>query len=574
MSILSEFGALNPDGTISEAFKAKIIEIYKKNNPDAGEDDLKNLDKYGDWYEQFIDGSIGSSLKTLDLPASTPTIPVFDPSAVASALNLDQPPLDLASIIASFGIPQAALPALLNIKPDDIPDFLNKLPDLVKPPVPAPTPIYPEIKILPTTNEPAFGGNGTPNYPSQEGFNLALINTLVDSQVQFDAVTKNPAYWAAFTPETHFETSKQILEQNLLSTLQPETGNPTGFNAEAAVCVDLLSEAMAVRNAATTVGATKLLSELGKIKGYVTADIKEAPTDGEALKNNLYRLRSNGKNMVVLFPNRNMWYGDQFALDTIYALAEHLYVNTSYRSPGEDPMTLEVGNITGNTFIDPLGNEVPKGLGWRINPWSKTHGGTAFDMAYPMRDGNGNWMSGIEYNEASGGVEEFKTPSPFKCGGGPGEPYKINGKLTHDFPAMYEIGRWLFHEWQIKLIKEGRLLPWTDNGPKTVPYRYILTGKKIFEQFDAWATEKYGKNWNTEHIEMYKAEGWNAFVMFTVEDAHEDHMHINAGRTTVDPDLSYGKQLVYRANPATSEKQFRGTKIKKDFGSGPETVFV
>ncbi len=577
MSILASFGVLNPDGTVSNASRTRAIEIYKNFDPYAKNIDLNDFKRYGDWHSQLIDGTIGFSMKTLDIPAPLSTIPVFDPSGVAAALKIKEPPLDLATIIASFAVPQASIPALLNIKPNDIPDFLSNLSNLVKPPPVAPAPVYPELKILSTTGKSAWGGGGTSNYPSQEGFNLAFINALPIAQAQLDIVTKDPSWWASFTPNKLFDTAKQILETVVKPLTQPKTSDPIGYIADLNVALTLASEAMAARTAATTVGATKLLKELGAIKGYVTvADIAgfETKLDREALKNNLYKLQSNEKNMVTLFPRRNMSYGDKYALETIYALSEHMYNDKSYRkSNNEDSVTLEVGNITGNTFVGPQGQSIPKGLGWRINPWSETHGGTAFDMAYPMRDKAGNWMSGIENNNATE-IKEFSA-TPFKCAGGADEPYRIEGKLTHDFAAMYEMGRWLFHEWQINLIEEGRLLPWIDGGQKLVPYRSILIGSKIYKEFEPWAIEKFGNKWNVGHIDKYEKLKWVAGSIFTPANIHEDHMHFQAGRTTIDENLSFKRaELVYRANPSASEKQYRGKKVIKDFGKGPEEVFI
>jgi len=581
MSILTSFGALNPDGTISNAFRTRAIEIYKNFDPYSKQIDLNDLKRYGDWHSQLIDETIGFSMKTLDVPAPLSTIPVFDPSGVAAALKIKEPPLDLATIIASFAAPLASIPALLNIKPNDIPSFLSNLLNLVKPPPIAPAPVYPEIKILSTTGKSAWGGGGTPNYPSQEGFNLAFINALPIAQAQLDIVTKDPSWWASFTPNKLFDTAKQILETVVKPLTQPITSDPIGYIADLNVALTLASEAMAARTAATTVGATKLLKELGAIKGYVTvADIPgfETKLDREALKNNLYKLQSNEKNMVTLFPSRNMSYGDNYALETIYALSEHMYNDKSYRkSNNEDSVTLEVGNITGNTFVSPQGQSIPKGSGWRINPWSETHGGTAFDMAYPMRDKAGNWMSGIENNNATE-IKEFSNLSPFKCAGGAHEPYRIEGKLTHDFAAMYEIGRWLFHEWQISLIEKGRLLPWIDDGQKLklIPYRSILIGSKIYKEFQQWAIKEFGNKWNVGHIDKYKKLKWfTGPGMFIPAEIHEDHMHFQAGRTKIDENLSFEKlELIYRAHPAASEQQYRGTKVNKNFGKGIEEVFI
>ena len=575
MGILESFGALNEDGTLTDAFKARALELYKKYNP--GAQDIDDQEKYTDWYKQLLDGTLAYSCQTLDVPAPVSTIPVFDPSYVATQLEIEQPPLDLASIIASFAVPQAAIPALLDIKPDDIPSILKKLPDLVQPPPAAPEPKLPPVEILPSTGQPSFGGDGTPNYPSQEGLNLALINSLPSAQLALDAITKDPTWWATFTPDKLFETAKGVLNPIATAATTPETSDPSGWNADVSVCVDLAAEAMAARTVATTVGGTKLLEKLGEIKGYVTKKVDEAPKDGEALKNNLYRLKTNEKNMALLFPNRDMSYGDNLAIETIYALANHMYENTSYRDPNEDPVTLEIGNITGNTSKSVFGADIPEGLGWRNNPWSPGgHGGMSFDMAYPMRDENGEWMSGMAINESTGEIEEFKPPSPFKCvGNDAGLPFKINGKLPHDFPAMYEIGRWMYHEWFIGLIKEGRLLPWSDGFQKRLPYMFILMGKEIYKEFNVWAINNHGIDWNTAHVSMYKSEGWHADQMFGSEKNHEDHMHVVGCRTRVDTSLSAGEKVVHRVYPARdTKKEWKGQKVQKDFGTGPETIFI
>jgi len=586
MGILEDFGLLNPDGTITDAFRARAIEIYSENSPSAQGQDLNDTERYGDWQAQLLDGTLGSSCKTLDIEAPVSTIPVFDPSYVAAKLEIEEPPLDLASIIASFAAPQAAIPALLNVKPDDIPEVVQKLPDLVEPPPALPTPVYPEAEVLPTTEQPSWGGDGVPNYPSQEGFNLAFISTLPAAQAQLDVITKDPTWWATFTPDKLFDTAKQVLEANVEPVTQPATSNTDDYNAEKKVVIQLASEAMAARTVATTVGATKLLKELGKIKGYLAVSVEEQPSDGEALKNNLYRLKSNEKNMVVLFPNRNMSYGDHLALETIYALADHMYQDKSYKkSPDEDPVTLEIGNITGNAYLSPFGKKTgPKGVGWRINPWSPGgHGGMSFDMAYPMRDENGNWMSGLFTNEAGNEIQEFKPPSPYKCGpgGDASTPYYLKTQnqqtLPHDFPAMYEMGRWLYHEWFIGLIKQGRLLPWPglEKAAKLLPYQFILVGNIIYKKLNAWGIKNIGTNWNTAHVPLYNAVGWTCIRMFVPEDNHEDHMHAVGCRTTIETSLPPSEKIVYRVRPQyDTDKGYRGKEVKKDFGSGKETVFV
>jgi hypothetical protein len=557
MTILQAFGARNPDGTPSPAARERYITLYEeysqngesslpfpcipKTEPNPYHvNDLRDVEKYEAWHSRWIDGAYKSVLETLDGDQGF-VIPVFDPTGVAAAMGMDIPDLDLASIIGSFAVPQAAVPALLQVKPPDIPDFLSGLGNLVKPPIP-PIPKLPEIPKLPDGTF-LFGGDGIPGFPSLEGFNLAFFTSIPNAFGSLLEQIANPGWWATFTPAKLFEAACKAIQEIAPA---PSTDDAPSYQASVAALTTMAGEAMAAHAAGKIVGATALLQKMGEKKGYLVKKTETTDLDKEAMLNNLYRLQSNEINMAVLFPQRNMSYGDQFTLDTIYALADHLNIDTSYRSSeDEESMTLEVGNITGKDKVS----------GWRNNSWSRSHGGTSFDIAYPMRDGG--WISGVAQNNVlEGSAEGSINSSPFKCGqpGNASVPFTINGKLAHDFPAMYEIGRWLFHDWMPRMISENRFLPWTDGGPRIVPYRTILIGLKVGAEFSSWAEKKYGTNWNTSHTSLYKGP-WklNSSAMFTLygdnkkkEPAHEDHMHFAGQRTRCESGPN-GK--VYRCNP-------------------------
>ena len=562
MTILQTFGAKNVDGTPSDAARERFITLYEeyskngesslpfpcipKTKPNPYHvNDLRDSKRYSAWHKRWIDGAYKSVLETLDGEQSF-AIPIFDPTGVAGAMGMEIPELDLASIIGSFAVPQAAVPALLKVKPNDIPNFLDSLAGLVSG---VPSPPVPKLPPLPTLNgKVLFGGNGTPGYPSLEGYNLAFFSGIPTAFAALMQEIAKPDWWLDFTPAKLFEASCKAVQK---ISPAPSTNAPS-YQASVAALTTMTSEAMAANAAGKIVGATALLQKLGEKKGYLVKQTETTDLDKEAMLNNLYRLQSNEINMAVLFPQRNMSYGDQFTLDTIYALADHLNKDTSYRaSESEESVTLEVGNITGQ--------DKKYSRGWRYNPWSKSHGGTSFDMAYPMREG-GAWTSGVADNNVSEGIEQGEPGStPFKTGIplDPTSPFKINGSLAQDFPTMYEIGRWLFHDWMPSLIAEGKLLPWTAAGMKVIPYRTIIIGIQIAKEFFPWAAAKYGNHWNSAHVKLYKPYNWQLVVeaMFITAPYHEDHIHFAGQRTSLET-TSAGK--FYRCNP-TQESDARYT---------------
>ena len=597
MGYLVSFGALGQDGNPSEAGIERAISIHEeytkngkidlpfecvpKTEPNPNPPDLRDKEKYKDWYNRWIYGTYKSILNTLEGEPNA-ACPVFDPTGVAAKLNLPVPDLDLASIIASFAVPPAVLPVLLNIKPNDIPSFLEKLPKLISPPkIPIPelpplpklpdyalnlpaTPGLPPIPPTPPVPGVLFGGQGVPGYPSREGFNLALFTSIPKVFTSILEEVINPAWWLDFTPVKMFELACKSTQKIMP---QPLTSYPVSYQANVAMITTLMSEAMAAKIVGEVIAGNTLLRIMGAKKGYQTRKEPKTDKDGEALLNNLYRLQPNELNLAVLFPQRTYYYGDQHTIDMIQALAAHMYKETSYRkSPSEESVTVEIGNITGKQGEQKSGDNggfKPANPGWRHNPWSSGHGGGSYDSAYPMRDASGNWMSGVSDNEVTDGTSMGETGnSPFRHGGNAAIPFRIDGKLVHDFPAMYEMARYVYYDWLFNLAKDGRLVKWVGSEAKvSIPLRTILIGKEIMKEFSKWGRDKFGVNWIAQPKYPQGYEG--NYAMFEEWQSHEDHMHWNCNRTTIDITKTNERgTTVYKCRSAP-EKLFRYEIVSK-----------
>jgi len=560
MTIMTAFGAKNPDGSVSDAAREKAIKTYESYSQNGTLDlpfecipkvdpnpyhnpDLRDREKYAEWHARWIDGTYKSILDSLDGDQNF-VLPVFDPTGVAAKLNLKIPNLDLPSIIASFGVPFVAVPALLNIKPLDVPNFVPKLNGLIGiPNIPKPPPL-PQI----------------PEFPGVDSFNLSLYSAIPEIFKNLMVEIGNPGWWANFTPTKLFEVSCKVVQKIMPAS---QTSFPSSYQANVATITTLTSEAVAAKMAGELVGATALLRIMGEKKGYLAKKTTEPTSlDAEALLNNLYRLQSNEVNLAVLFPQRQYYYGDQFTIETIQECAQHMFTDISYRaSAAEEPLTFETGNITGKD----------KDKGWRWNPWSKTHAGASFDCAYPMKDENGARISGIANTQILEGAQEGKPgETPFKCNGDPNKPYMIKGKLAHDLPAIYELGRWLFYDWIPQMIQDKRLIPWTENGPKVIPFRTILIGNEIYKKLNEWALKEKGSNWNFANGKINNL-GWTniAYSIFTAQNAHEDHMHWAGQRTSIDAELTskLDGKTVHRCYPG-NETSFRYKEAKKEIDDG------
>ena len=686
ITIMQNFGVLNPDGTISDAAREKLIDFhqqYSKNgqlnlpfkctpkgepnpyhNPDLG-----NKEKYKAWHDRWIDGFYKTLVDALDKPATNTTfmLPIFDPTGVAAALGLPIPNLSFPAILGAFVMPIPACAAALDIKTEKLPEFTASLFKLIKVP-----PKLPGIPEIPVPVLPSGDLLFSPPLISLQGFNIAFFKALLPGiLLSFITDIAKPDFWISFTPTKLFEGACKAVQAAIPP---PATSLPAEYLNNVNMITIATADVIAARAASEIVGATTMLKILGEQRGYRKNQQPPTTLDQEANLNGLTKFLDGNdggeENTRFIFPNRNSWYGDQFTIDTINALAKHMrdtpftqgeynVGNTkriqtySLRDSINNPLTLYIGNITlkenKHLFAD-------KPAGWRFNHHSRTHAGSSFDCAYPMKvpptngidENNGSrWISGVGDNATTiGDVEEegydsISKGSPYLGGETTGkgyssanQPYTVDGKiptvleaayksapastdierqaqtnvptedeikkkeeaikkheiqttikggiLPHDFAAMYEMGRWLFHDWLPMLMKDKRLLQWdsSQENPvllKTCPVQEILIGEKIFHIFSAWTNAfiKFGGKIGEGALNIPNAKyaeiGWkntknfsaHSSLMFGTHPNHEDHMHWKIKRSKHETRSDGVNVYFFRNEPEGSYD------VTKDVASGP-----
>jgi hypothetical protein len=671
ITIMQNFGVLNPDGTISDVARQKLIDYHQQYSENGQLDlpfectpkgkpnpyhnaDLGNKEKYKAWHDRWIDGFYKTLVDALDKPASSTTfmLPIFDPTGVAAALNLPIPDLSFPAILGAFAMPIPACAAALDIKVDKLPDFTASLFKLIKVP-----PKLPGIPEIPVPVLPSGDLLFSPPLISLQGFNIAFFKALLPGVLlSFITDIAKPDFWISFTPAKLFEGACKAVQAAIPP---PETSLPTEYLNNTSMITVAAADLIAARAANEIVGATTMLKILGQQRGYRKNQQPPTSLDQEANLNGLTKFLDgeNGgeENTRFIFPNRNSWYGDQFTIDTINALAKHMretpYTQGEYtswtnkinietrtyslRDSTNAPLTLYIGNITLKEDKLFFKGENGPPAGWRFNHFSRTHAGSSFDCAYPMKippenavDSNvgSRWLPGIADNATTiGDVQEeeitsISKGSPYLGGeltskgySSADQPYTVegippktletayktapattsiekqaawniptadeiktanennkNGKvkstikgiLPHDFAAMYEMGRWLFHDWLPMLKNDGRLLEWnsTQNNPqqlKTCPIQGILIGEKIFHIFSAWTNVyiksggKTGEGALNVPAAMYENLGWknqHVSLIYGIHPNHEDHMHWKIKRSRHETRTSDGANVYFFRN--------------------------
>jgi len=589
------FGTLKKDENgelqVTDEARTKYIKIWKELAAQGSETsqplnfipELENREKFGDWHKKWIDGPYKDMLIALNLEPQF-LLPVFDPTGVAAKLGMEVPDLDMLTIVGSFAMPPVATPAMLNIGPTDIPSFLPKLLGLVVPsPLPVPNVKFPEI---PSIYVGPLELPGALNFPSNWSFRFTTMTNLptMFSGLLGDLV--DLGFWASFTPFKLVDLTTKAVSAVFP---KPQTSNPSTFNVNVATLSKMSGEAVAPAITSVMVGGAGLNQQMGKQLEYISGSQATTPTDTKALLNNLTRVKDQ-PGLKVYFKHREISYADQYTVDLLAAVTAHMQSDTSYRkSPNETPITLEVGNITG----------------WdRTNNWSDTHGGSSFDFAYPMRDESGNWMSGMNLDhpvtkELSLGE---KGETPYKCVNGSAEdPWRLsNGALAHDFPALYEIARYIFWDWQTKLVEEDRIASWPPKGSLTPPLKTILIGRKIYKKFLDWVGvnkkslkqpdyNNFNRKYRNSATYMFQPYGQGSPNEFEPDPAdptkrrrvgfgesgHEDHLHFTIVRTStiLSGESGYdANKIIYKVAGGTTDhikktteaNYFRWQVVEKD----------
>lgn len=595
---------VNGELQVTEKARKDFIETYKKLaasgdpglpfpcapkiDPIPYQTDIEDREKYPSWHKRWIDGTYKSVLETLNVPPNA-LIPIFDPTGLAVKLKRPIPDISLPELFASLAAPQIFLPKFFDIRPKDIPKFLKDISDLiVKPEDIVPLPKLPEIpQIIIPGYEPQFLNVGLekPTFPkgitSLYAFDYQLITNIPNMFLELlgELMKYN---WLNFNPNSIAEIGcksfAKVLPQPSVPPAPPEYKGPIPTTPyvpsymASLLTIQIESAPAAADAAAASVlcaaGLLRLINgtpKSGKEKRNEgisinsspfdifyggprnqdvirTVRVDKDPDDEKAYLNGLQKIEPRTCLGVVL-PKRKMIYADPITKLMLEGLAEHMYTSTSYRRPGDSPLVIEVGNITGWNRINTSG--------------SRGHQGASVDIAYPMRDENGKWMSGIRDDSSisreSPTLDRIGTP--FK--GKPNTPLTLDdGNLPHDFEALYEMARWIFHVFQPDLVKNNKIEPWfpyqnfelkkADGGGsipkktnKQAPILAIIIGTKIYKQFSEWAKKTKGGNWNAAHPSLAE---WNVLGMFSEQgikeltseqnsNLHEDHVHITGYRS-------------------------------------------
>jgi hypothetical protein len=467
-TIMQNFGVLNPDGTISDVARQKLIDYHQQYSENGQLDlpfectpkgkpnpyhnaDLGNKEKYKAWHDRWIDGFYKTLVDALDKPASSTTfmLPIFDPTGVAAALNLPIPDLSFPAILGAFAMPIPACAAALDIKVDKLPDFTASLFKLIKVP-----PKLPGIPEIPVPVLPSGDLLFSPPLISLQGFNIAFFKALLPGVLlSFITDIAKPDFWISFTPAKLFEGACKAVQAAIPP---PETSLPTEYLNNTSMITVAAADLIAARAANEIVGATTLLKILGQQRGYTKHKQPNTTKDQEALLNNLVKFKDGldggQQNTYFIFPKRESWYGDQFTIDTINALAKHLQdtnivVGTSningvikqtaypLKDGSNQTFTLQIGNMTLKETKGVYGF-IKKEPGWRFNHYSKTHAGSSFDCAYPMRDPDTKlWISGIGDNATTAGFveeEDVKNSAELMS------PYLAGNTTVKGYSSAYE----------------------------------------------------------------------------------------------------------------------------------------
>jgi len=603
-TVMTTFGVRNSDGSVSDIARKRIIDYHQQFSqigkinlnfecvPNIKPDpfynpNLANKDLYPDWHKRWIDDVFSSLLDTLDRSINQRSflIKVFDPTGVADVLSRPKIDLGLAGMIGAFAMPIPVVANLLLVPPPEVIAFNSNLIGLINP---QPTTI---------TGKPP---QGQENFASLQEFNSKfIIGAVPQIFSKLISVIGKENWWLNFTPEKLFKASCQIVQEITKNLLLDPGDNFAEYQTNLATIKTVTADIIAVSAAHVVVGATNLIKILGNYRGYIKYNEPKMSEDQEAALNNLVRLQDNGSKLTVNFTKRKAYYGDSFTVETIQKMAEHMSFTDNIQG-SKNPISLkdntnsffklEVGNITRK---EPAG-----GLGWRYNQWSHSHGGASFDTAYPMKQ-DGKWLSGIENNLISQNMEEgLPGETPYRCGnsssnkyGSPNIPFLIPGQqpdylkkayadaqigegqvLPHDFAAMYEMARWLFHDWIPELIQKNIIVQelTTGNNP---PFGGILVGENIFKVFNAWCKHNFGELWNFEHQALYKKLKWGSVTpMFFKYVSHEDHMHFVGNRTDIIGINDTKNIYLCHHHPEGNYENYPGPSSKDHYRYKPVTI--
>lgn len=489
----------------------------------ASDIDLDNRELYPDFHKFWIDGLYTGIAKMLNVESNF-AIPVFDPLALGAKLGISPlPDLDLPTIVASFAAPIPLALNLLEIKPLDIPKFAAMSMGLI---IPSP-PTLPNLAInLPNVNFEPYGA-----LDISLGLNIAV-------QLSFFDLFKKlamPDFWVNFTFPKLFEVVCKTFTKSVAGPFQPgsapiEVPPITGLAAAAAlgtVAADCASFAVT----SYIIGAGAVVDSEAASQGYKKHKKAKNPSlNAEAALNGLLPFEPDASNdgCVWVFEKgtRNTYFGDPFIVDYLYALGSHMKeINGSFEIPN---YLVEVGNITGKDVHN----------GWRWSKWSVTsrgyssHFGSAFDFAYPMKDGNFR-ISGMNQNSKiiTGEIEGLPGISPYLP-----SPKQALDNSKYDFEVLYEILRWTTEEYIPTIIKEGRISP-PQFGKKQLSVRDIFVsltlGESVYDYFNSWILKNSKRSLD---------------VNFDKNRIHEDHLHFRFCRTRYDSEAmqNSGGKPVYK----------------------------
>jgi hypothetical protein len=125
-------------------------------NDTAAAIDISDKEKYKSFYDNWVYGIYANCLKMLNLQGNI-ALPIFDALAMGAKLNIpNAPKMDLPTLLgfiaAGPACPQLSLLSL-NIDLVKIPDYLPKIKDLIKVPMPP----IPKIPAIPSPSFPTLG---------------------------------------------------------------------------------------------------------------------------------------------------------------------------------------------------------------------------------------------------------------------------------------------------------------------------------------------------------------------------------------------------------------------------------
>lgn len=466
--------------------------------------DLHDREKYPDFHKFWVDGMYASVARSLNLKSNF-AIPVFDPIALGLKLGIDPiPDLDLISIAASFAAPIPLSLQLLNIKPPKLPDLGLKALNLV-----IPIPELPKFEWeLPNVNFLPFGAIDV---------KLALLNLPFLDLFKQIAL---PSFWLDFTLFKLFELSCKTMTGAVTKPFNsaPVKSPPITGLAAASALASCTADCASFAVTGTTIGVGAVVQKEAENRSYTPPKTEKSPSlNTEAALNGLYPFEpspaEDGASWVFSKGPRNTYFGDPFVIDYLYALGAHM---KSKRSDFVVPdYVVEVGNITGKDSVK----------GWRWSKWSviskgySSHFGSAFDFAYPMKNGNSrtsgmNTQAKAVTGEAEGGTGE----SPYLP-----QPNKALTSDKYDFEVLYEILTWTNKYVQdiIDADRIGPSNPWSKS--KKLALKDVFVSLTIGEQ-----VYKYFQNWANKNGKSLKG------IPFDPNKSHEDHLHFRWTRTRID----------------------------------------